>query len=294
LGVIRLRSYAKVNFGLTIVGRREDGYHDIETVLATIDLADTVEVESRDEPEITVECGHPDVPTDESNLAVRAARLLARATGTRRGARVVIDKKIPVASGLGGGSSNAACTLRALNLLWGAALDQSRLQEVAAGVGSDVPFFLRGGAAVGRGRGDRLEPLRDPPRLWIVLVSPGIPISSAWAYGAYRQAKTVLTNGEGRIKMAVSGFRSNDAARIGAGMYNALEPAVFSAFPELRSIKEELRAFPVLGASMSGSGSAVFGLARDEESARGIVEELEGRGYRAWALGTCAVAEDPA
>jgi 4-diphosphocytidyl-2-C-methyl-D-erythritol kinase len=287
LGVIRLESFAKVNFGLEIVRLRQDGYHDIRSVLTTIGLADAIETEAIDGPQLVVECDDPEIPTDEGNLVVRAARALSGAAGSRRGARIRIEKRIPVSAGLGGGSSNAATVLRALNLLWWAGLDHSKIAQIAATVGSDVPFFLRGGAAVASGRGDRLEPIPDPPPLWIVLVNPGIQVSSAWAYGAYRRAKMELTNAGARINMAISGFRSNDAARIGAGMYNALEPIVFSEYPELRSIKEELLSFSVLGASMSGSGSAIFALAEDEESAREIGQAMEDRGHRTWALSTC-------
>jgi 4-diphosphocytidyl-2-C-methyl-D-erythritol kinase len=175
-----LEAAAKINLALEVLGKRPDGYHEIATVMQTVDLSDRLALEDAEVLELSASA--PDIPTDETNLALRAARALRDAAGIERGARITLDKRIPVAAGLGGGSTDAAATLVGLNRLWGLRWPVARLGEVAVTLGMDVPFFLRGGAALGTGRGERLEPLAGGA-LALVLVHPRVGANTAEIYG---------------------------------------------------------------------------------------------------------------
>ncbi|ETX02536.1 MAG: hypothetical protein ETSY1_03210, partial [Candidatus Entotheonella factor] len=176
---------AKVNLGLTVEGRRDDGYHNISTIFLKITLADTLRVEVADQG-IEIHCDHPEIPCDERNLIYQAAAML-QPLAPGRGVRVHLDKHIPVAAGVGGGSSDAAATLLALNTLWGLQLPLDDLMHYGAQLGADVPFFLYPGtAAYGRGRGDELSPLTCPNSFFLVLVTPPVAVSTAHVYGQYR------------------------------------------------------------------------------------------------------------
>jgi 4-diphosphocytidyl-2-C-methyl-D-erythritol kinase len=266
---LTLEAFAKVNRSLRVLGKRSDGYHELDTIFQTVDLSDRLdflEGESGDgEVSLTIE--GLSLPVTEENLILRAARALAKRTGTRRGARIHLSKKIPIGGGLGGGSSNAASTLLGLSALWNLNLLHADLAALAASLGSDVPFFLVGGRARGTGRGEILEPLPDGPQEWLVLVFPGFSISTAMVYGVLRASaltdSTVATN-----------LRGSDSG--GGPDRNDLEPAAESLRGELRRFRAALSDFGATNARLSGSGSTVFGLFGDEESARRATERLAG------------------
>src|SRR5216683_776287 len=176
-----LRTSAKVNLALEVLGRRPDGYHELSTVLQAVDLFDRLTVETAEA--ITLETSDPALPTDDGNLVIRAARLLRKTAGVEAGARIVLDKRIPVAAGLGGGSSDAAATLWGLNHLWGLRWRRERLIALATGLGMDVPFFLGPGRALGTGRGEVLKALPTAGGYAMVLVNPGVPLSTQAVYG---------------------------------------------------------------------------------------------------------------
>ena len=254
---------AKINLTLRVIKRRADGYHEITTVMQAVDLSDRIILDDADDLELC--CGAADLPTDARNLALQAALALRQAAGVARGARIELDKRIPVAAGLGGGSANAAGVLVGLNRLWGLRWSVERLDEIAATLGSDVPFFLRGGAALGTGRGEKLAAL--PARsLALVLVNPRFPSSTAEMYGRL----TPAMYSDGAATRGLAGSLRRSPARIAASLYNGMEAAAAGVFPQIAQMRAALLAAGALGALMSGSGPTVFGVARSYEQARQI------------------------
>lgn len=283
-----LRSPAKVNLFLEVLRKREDGYHNVETILETVNLFDDIILKERParrspclvgrqvgtggEGEIRIESNLPELPLGKENLAYQAASLLKERLKIKGGVQIIIDKRIPLASGLGGGSSNAASVLLGLNRLWNLGLGYQELVGLAHEIGADVPFFLRGGRALGKGRGDELQPLPQNPTLYFILVSPDSGISTEWAY---RNLKGDLTKERRSIKMILSTLKSGNVGEIGNSLYNRLEEAVIPRHPLIGRIKERLLELGACGALMSGSGPSVFGLAEDEKRAEEIYGKIK-------------------
>jgi len=266
---LRIRSPAKVNLRLEVLARRSDGYHDIRTVMVPIDLSDVLHIDLTQDERTEVSCGRADVPVDESNLAYRAGLVVLRATGKRKGFHIRIDKRIPVGSGLGGGSSNAASTLLGLNRLLGDPLTHTDLMKMATKLGADVPFFVLGRPALATGIGERLEALDGLPRFWFFLVYPRIHVSTRWAYG---RPNLWLTNSRDHINMPPFSW---DISDLGQLLRNDLEKAVIEEYPILRWIKQRLLDVGAAGSLMSGSGSAVYGLFFGREEAERAYHRLE-------------------
>lgn len=274
-----LKTAAKVNLTLEVLGKRTDGYHEIATVMQAVDLSDRITLDDADDLELR--SSFPGVPTDSRNLALRAAAALREAAGFRGGVRITLDKRIPVAAGLGGGSSDAAGVLVGLNRLWRLRWPLERLDEVAATLGSDVPFFLRGGAAVATGRGEKVEPLRARS-LALVLVNPKFPASTAEMYGRL----TPAMYSDGGATKALVGSLGRSAARVAASLYNGMEAAAAGVFPQIAQMRAALLAAGALGALMSGSGPTVFGVARSYEQARQIRARVARGSWECWAVRT--------
>ena len=279
---IELSAAAKVNLALEVLGRRADGYHEIATVMQAVELSDRVVLEDVDTLELRTAA--PGVPTDASNLALRAAMTLREAAGIDRGVRVTLDKQIPVAAGLGGGSTDAAAVLLGLNRLWGLRWPVARLAEVAVMLGMDVPFFLRGGAAFATGRGEKLEGLRGTA-LALVLVNPRYASRTAEAYG--RLTPAMYTDGA-RARATTAALGSRRVERVAGSLYNVLEGAVGPVQPEIGRMKAALLAGGALGALMSGSGPTVFGIARSLDHARQIQRRVQRASWECWAVRTLA------
>jgi 4-diphosphocytidyl-2-C-methyl-D-erythritol kinase len=277
---LSLTAAAKVNLALEVLGKREDGYHELATVMQTVDLADRLALEDADDLALTT--SSPDVPADGGNLALRAAVALREAAKVERGVRIRLDKRIPVAAGLGGGSADAAAVLLGLNRLWGLRWPLVRLAEVAATLGMDVPFFLKGGVALGTGRGERLVALSGMP-LALVLVNPGTALSTASVYGRVTPA---MYSGGARARTMVAALRTRRPGQVAASLYNGLEAAVAGVSPELARMRAALVAAGALGAAMSGSGPTVFGVARSFEQARQIRARLARASWGCWAVRT--------
>jgi 4-diphosphocytidyl-2-C-methyl-D-erythritol kinase len=237
-------------------------------------------LEDADTIELRVHQGS--VPSDATNLALRAALALREAAGVDRGVRVGLDKRIPVAAGLGGGSADAAAVLLGLNRLWGLRWPRRKLEETAVGLGMDVPFFLRGGGAVATGRGERLEPV-PTGGLALVLVNPRFGSSTAEVYG--RVTPTMYTDGS-RVRAVVEALRRRRATRVASSLYNGLEGAVSPMCPEVSRMRAALLAAGALGAAMTGSGPTVFGVARSFEHARQIRARLTRGSWACWAVRT--------
>lgn len=265
---------AKINLYLAIKGKRPDGYHDLETRMVKITLADRLHLVRRDSG-ITVECPESDLPTGEGNLVHRAAKSFFTALGTGGGVHIVLEKKVPIAAGLGGGSSDAAAVLRGLNMLYGFPFSSEQLVDLARPLGADVPFFVDDcTAAWATGIGDEIHAEDIFPSGWIVLVNPGFPVSTKWVYENF-----TLTTGANPYILGREFVHGKDACA-GPGnlpLYNELEAVTIRKYPELGRIKDELLADGAHGALMSGSGPTVFGLFEDEAQAQKSVARFAQR-----------------
>ena len=273
-----LSAAAKVNLTLEVLGRRNDGYHEIVTVMQAVDLSDRLVLEDAEVLELRTAAS--DVPTDGTNLALKAAATLRERAGTSRGARITLEKKIPVAAGLGGGSADAAATLIGLNRLWGLRWSTAQLAEVAVTLGMDVPFFLRGGAALGTGRGEQLESLASCA-LALVLVNPRGAASTAEIYSGV--LPSMYSDG-GRARTMAAALRSRQPSRVAGTLGNTLERVATSRYQEVAQIEAALLAAGALGAAMSGSGLTVFGVARSYDHARQIRDRIGRARWACWAV----------
>jgi 4-diphosphocytidyl-2-C-methyl-D-erythritol kinase len=276
-----LESPAKVNLNLEVLGQRADGYHSIRSVLTPITLHDTVTFAPGGRK--FVFHGGQGAPRDESNLAHQAVRLLSRETGVRHGIELRIVKRIPVAAGLGGGSSNAATVLKGLNDLWELGLSAAKLEAFGLELGSDVPFFLRGGTCLAGGRGEELEQLAMRHRIELVLVHPSIKVSSQWAY---ENVPTELTRHGSSTSMIKVALASDRTELLASNLVNDLQQAVEKKHPVVREIRKKLASAGALGALMSGSGPTVFGVASDEASADRIAARIANPKWKVIRAGT--------
>ena len=263
---IRVRAHAKINLYLDVVGKREDGYHNLETIFHSIGLHDDVIISNKETKDITVRCEHPAVPCDSRNLAYRAAQLLSDAVGGLGGIAIDIHKRIPVAAGLAGGSANAAAVLHGVNELFELGLTQEHLMRIGAQLGADVPFCLHGGAALGFGIGDQLTRLPALLDLPLLLLNPGIEISTA---AIFKKLNFPLTKREKDSIIIRTYMEKRNLLGIGKNLYNLLEVPVFSEHPEIATLKTELSTQArCYGALMSGSGATLFAIMRDSQAAR--------------------------
>ncbi len=275
-----IRAHAKINLGLEVLRRREDGYHELRTILQTIDFYDELTFVIEDSG-IRMTTSDPSLGTGEENLVVRAANLLAAAAGYGGGASIHLEKRVPAGKGLGGGSSDAATTLVALNHLWKTGASASDLHRLAAQIGMDVPFFLYGGSALAVSRGEEVYPLEVGVDLPIVLILPDFSISTAEAYGNLR-----LTNREAGLTLLHFAWNLPEV-RVGLReLVNDLESAAGDRFDSIQRFKRQLLDLGAASSMMSGSGSCVFGVFLDEASAGDAARSLSLRGIRAIATRT--------
>jgi len=280
---LRVRSFAKVNLGLEVLGLREDGYHELRTLFQTIDLHDDLVFQPLGRGRsIEVVCGHPLVPSDGTNLVHRAATALRTWGRVGSGMRIEIKKRIPVGGGLGGGSSNAAATLLALDRLWGLGLGRAALHPFARRLGADVPFFLLGGTALGTARGDEVYPLREQIRGYLVVADPGGPVSTA---AVFRRVDTNLTPRENSNIIFRFVSRDLEAGASWSLLSNDLERAAFEEAPGLKAKAGRIRKLLVqegaLLAALSGSGSSYFGFFDDRASAQRSARAVRAAGFEA-------------
>jgi 4-diphosphocytidyl-2-C-methyl-D-erythritol kinase len=272
--VVREPAPGKLNLFLRVLGKRADGFHEIETLVQPVTLADGVEARIADEGlHLKVVGVYADgVPRDEDNLALRAARVLADEAKVTRGARLLLVKRIPVAAGLGGGSADAAAALRALNLLWGCGSATDDLARLASNVGSDVPALTGGGPVLARGRGDRLEPVAIM-RTWWTLVTLSFPVRAGEAYGWWDEYGGPVGRDPARLLAAL---RQGDPAAVGPLLSNDLEGPVSAKHESVRDVRNTLLEAGALGAVMCGSGPTVAGLARDGRHAEELAASVGG------------------
>lgn len=275
--MISLKAWAKINIGLKILGKRDDGFHNIETTFATVNLSDLLTLEAAGSG-VVVESSAPGIK-EEDNLCFRAANLFMQRYGITEGVRIKLIKNIPVGAGLGGGSSDAAATMKGMVRLFNMEIEDNELMSLAAEIGADVPFFIKGGAAYARGRGEELKFFKLP-RMEIVLYYPGYPIATKWAYEEYD--RTTLTPGV-EVDSIVRGKKKK--IRQGFALGNDFEKVVFRFHPDLLDVKMNLLSTGVFFASLSGSGSCLFTMV-DEGTRPKVVKYLEGIGAQYFEVNT--------
>ncbi|BCJ87418.1 4-(cytidine 5'-diphospho)-2-C-methyl-D-erythritol kinase [Effusibacillus dendaii] len=267
------KAKAKINLTLDVLYKRPDGYHEVEMVMQSVDLSDHLLFDERGDDQITLSCNVPYVPLDERNLAYQAAALLKSRYQIRKGVHIKIDKQIPVAAGLAGGSSDGAATLRGLNRLWNLGLSLHDLAKLGAELGSDVPFCVYGGTAIAKGRGEQIERLAVACPLWVVLVKPSFSVSTADVYGNLRvQEIKTHPDTKGMIRSLAEGNPEAIVSHLG----NVLESVTFQMYPDLEKLKQSMIRFGAMGALMSGSGPTVYGIADRESKAQRIYNALRG------------------
>jgi len=274
---MNLLAPAKINLCLHVLGRRPDGYHELAMLMQRVSLYDEVGLELTEDGRVRLECAGLVLAPGEENLVVRAARSLLQATGCQQGVAIRLDKRIPVAAGLGGGSSDAAAVLLGLNRLAGLGLSRQELMDIGLTLGADVPFFVLEQAAWATGIGERLEPLTSLPQVSYVLVNPGIPVSTAWVYQNLR-----LTPKGDLTKLREFPRTVEGLVRL---LHNDLESVTGSRHPEIAEIRRRLQDHGALGTLMSGSGATVFGLFATRLDADTAAAALaEQAGWRTFAV----------
>ncbi|MEI6206531.1 MAG: 4-(cytidine 5'-diphospho)-2-C-methyl-D-erythritol kinase [Desulfuromonadales bacterium] len=265
---LKLKAPAKVNYLLEVIRRRPDGYHDLRMIMQRVDLCDDISITLNDAPGIKVSCGKKGVPDGPGNIAWKAANTMLNIAGSDQGAVIDIVKNIPVAAGLGGGSSDAATVLMGMNELLELRLSDQRLMEIGVKLGADVPFFIFKKSAMAEGIGEKLTAIPAMPKAWILLVNPGVHVSTAWVY------RTLQLTNRGELNRLPEFFA--DIEEICSIFSNDLEAVTIPAFPVLDEIKHTLIRLGAVAAMMSGSGPTVFGVFRDQPCADHARKELFG------------------
>ncbi|OPH51254.1 4-(cytidine 5'-diphospho)-2-C-methyl-D-erythritol kinase [Paenibacillus ferrarius] len=264
---------AKINLSLDVLHKRADGYHEVEMVMTMVDLADRIEMQELERDTIIISSQAGYIPLDEKNLAFQAARLIKDRYDVKQGVYIHLDKQIPVAAGLAGGSSDAAATLRGLNRLWNLNIPMEELQVLGAELGSDVPFCVTGGTAVARGRGEKLEPIVSPPQCWVILAKPPINVSTSEIYGKLN-ARNIKHHPS--TDNVLSAIRHKQFDQLCGSLGNVLEEVTLDLYPEVRHLKECMQRLGADGVLMSGSGPTVFGLVSKEAKVARIYNGLRG------------------
>jgi 4-diphosphocytidyl-2-C-methyl-D-erythritol kinase len=284
-------SPCKVNLILNILGKRADGFHELETVMQPVNICDRMFFE-RTGGGLQLTCNHPELPCDSKNLVHRAATAFLTAAGITDGVKIHLQKNLPLAGGIGGGSANAAVTFTSLNELFGAPLPLKKLHELSAALGSDVPFFLYSKPALATGRGENVQALEDFPALKgraFLLVHPGFGISTPWSYQNLARFPKDQNGTAGRAAKLVSLLQTGGLKAAAAEIYNSLEAPAFDKFPVLSLYKSFFREEGALVSLMSGSGSTTFAICEDWESAEALAEKFKSRfGNQGW-LATVAI-----
>ncbi len=288
---IRLTSPAKLNLVLDVLGKRPDGFHELVTLFERISLADTITLKDRPDGFIRIICSHPHVPTGPKNLAYRIAAQLQKDYKISRGVTITIDKKIPVAAGLAGGSSNGATVLLGLNRLWHLGLSRKQLHNYATQLGSDVAFFLYNASfAIGRGRGEKIELVKAPVKLWHVLVTPKVKMYTKDVFARLRARQLAtnltLTNKGGNVNILLPFLRESNVSQVAKELSNDLEPAILSLRPDFVHLKRKLIEAKALGVCFSGSGPSVYALAQSKKHAQAIRARFDKRYTQVFVVST--------
>jgi 4-diphosphocytidyl-2-C-methyl-D-erythritol kinase len=265
------KAYAKVNLFLEIIEKRSDAYHELKTIFQTVSLADELIFE-KTENGISLNCSDSNLPCDESNLVYKAVKLIKEFSGYKKGISIILKKNIPTSAGLGGGSSDAASTIKGLNKIWGLNLTYPHMVELAAHLGSDVPFFLTGGTVIAEGRGEKLISFLPTPEMWIVILKPEISISTRWAYEQWNSSMKI--NCRCKIEDLINSITQHNLAGRNL-LFNSFEDIIEKHYPVIKTIKEKLNSLSIEDHLLSGSGSCVFALTGEEKLAKKIKGEFE-------------------
>ncbi|WP_442597356.1 4-(cytidine 5'-diphospho)-2-C-methyl-D-erythritol kinase [Neobacillus sp. D3-1R] len=267
-----VKAPAKINLSLDVLNKRPDGYHEVEMIMTTIDLADRIELSLLEKDQIVIHSHNRFVPDDQRNLAYQAALLLKERFKVKKGVAITIDKAIPVAAGLAGGSSDAAATLRGLNQLWDLGLTLDELAAIGAEIGSDVSFCVYGGTALAKGRGEEITELPAPPTCWVILAKPFIGVSTADVYRKLDLNQIHHPN----TKEMINGIYQGDYHHVCENVGNVLESVTLNIHPEVALIKDQMKRFGADAVLMSGSGPTVFGLVKHDSRMHRIYNGLRG------------------
>ena len=269
---LKFLSPAKLNLSLKVLGKRPDGYHQLKTIFERIDLCDEITLRANNAGQIRILSSHASLPKGPKNLMYQAAHMLKEKYAVRQGVDIRIQKRIPIAAGLGGGSSNAATVLKGLNQLWRLSVPFSQLVQYGAAVGSDVPFFLYDGSwAIGTGRGEQIKKLLIATRLWHVLVVPRLRM---YTKDVFRALNLKLTNFNDDVNILLPYLRKSDVGKVGEFLSNDLETPILQLRPHLLSLKEKLKNLNTLGVCFSGSGPSIFAIVRTQQQATMIRRQL--------------------
>jgi len=270
---IVLDAFGKINLALDVLYKRDDGYHEINTIMQQIDLKDTIILRNRHRG-IGIQCDDKRIPTDERNLVYKAWEKVVEKTNVKRGIDIIIEKRIPLAAGLAGGSTDAAAVLKGLNVLWNLNLSQEELMEIGKEIGSDVPFCILGGTAHGKGTGEKLKGLKSFSNKLILLANIGVEVSTQQVYKSLNlKEKTSILDMEKLVKY----IEDDNLIGVARNMENTLESVVLKEYPVIEEIKEEMVKLGALGALMTGSGPTVFGIFDDEDKLYSCKEVMEKR-----------------
>ncbi|MDF2699652.1 MAG: 4-(cytidine 5-diphospho)-2-C-methyl-D-erythritol kinase [Haloplasmataceae bacterium] len=273
---------AKINLALNVINKREDNYHNLHMVMTTIDLFDRLTFEKIDEDKIVLSSNKHYLPNDERNLVYKVTKLIKEKYKINSGVRIFIQKHIPVAAGLAGGSSDAAATIRALNKMFKLNLSLSEMIEIGQSIGSDVPFCLYNKTAIAEGRGEILTPLQRVPRCWVILVKPIFGVSTKEIFENIKINEIEHPN----VQDVISAVKEQNYLKLCQSIGNSLEQVTFRLYPEVKEIKDKLLNLGVDAVLMSGSGPTVFALTRKENKAMNIINSLDHRKYELFAIRT--------
>jgi 4-diphosphocytidyl-2-C-methyl-D-erythritol kinase len=280
----KLNSYSKINLTLNILSRREDGYHEIETIIQSINLTDQVIITEEKEG-IKIKCNHPEVPVNANSLSYRSAEKIINRYGIKKGVSIEIEKNVPLSSGLAGGSANSATILIGINKLFSLNLSNEDLRGIGEELGMDVPFFIQNGTALAYQRGEKLTPLTSiNPPLWVIIINPGFDISTQWAY--HNLDLDSIKREKNNTKAMLKALKEGKLQEITKNLFNSFESLIIKEYPEVGRIKNRLIEEGVLGALMSGSGPTVFGITHNKEEALKIYEKLKPEYKLIWVVHT--------
>jgi 4-diphosphocytidyl-2-C-methyl-D-erythritol kinase len=271
---------AKINLALNVLNKREDNYHNLHMVMTTVDLYDRLKFEKIEKDEIILTCNIPYVPVDQRNFVFKAAKLIKGKYEIKQGIRIYIQKNIPVAAGLAGGSSDAAATIRAMNKLFRLNMSFEDMVEIGAQVGSDVPFCIYNKTAIAEGRGEILTPLPRAPRCWVILIKPQFGVSTKEVFDNLNINEVEHPN----VEAVIQSIQNQDYSQLCSSIGNSLESVTFKLYPEVKEIKEKIMKFGVDAVLMSGSGPTIFALTQKERKAKNIINSLDKNKYQCFAV----------
>lgn len=272
---ISLKALAKINLGLDVLGKREDGYHEVRMIMQTIHLYDRVEIKKTKSPHIHVETNLFYLPVDENNLVYKAAKLMKTEFKIKEGVRITLQKFIPVAAGMAGGSSDAAAVMVGMNRIFNLGIKQSRLMELGLKIGADVPFCIMRGTALAEGIGEKLTPLPPMPKCPVLIAKPAVSVSTK---RVYEQLHLTEMTEHPDIDLIAENLKKKNLKGIAENMGNILETVTIKEFPVIREIKKLMKENGALGAMMTGSGPTVFGIYHNEKEIRKAYDALKQSG----------------